>query len=132
MVVNKISLIMNREHVNRLILEYNPTLDGRTFQVPEVRRELFEDLERWLDKRQALAIVGLRRTGKTTLLRQLMAGLEARAAYFSFDEEETRDKESLEESLVYIIDYVLNNLKASYIFLDEIQYVDDWEGVVKR
>ena len=119
---------MNKEYINRLILEYNPILDGRTLQVPELRRELFEDLERWLDKRQALAIVGLRRTGKTTLLRQLMVRLEARAAYFSFDEEETRDK----ETLVYIIDHMLNNLGASHILLDEIQYVNDWEGVVKR
>ena len=119
---------MKQEYVNRLIREYNPALDGRPLQVPKIRRELFENLERWLHKKQALAIVGLRRTGKTTLLRQLMAGLGTQAAYFSFDEEETRDK----ETLVYIIDHMLSNLGASHIFLDEIQYVDDWEGVVKR
>jgi len=119
---------MNKEYINRLIREYNPGLDGRSFQVPEVKRELFKDIQQWLDRRQAIAVVGLRRTGKTTLLRQAMAELDAPSAYFSFDEEETQDK----ETLVYIIDHMLNTLGSNHIFLDEIQYVKDWEGVVKR
>ncbi len=61
-------------------------------------------------------------------MRQMMEELGDKAAFFSFDEEETQGK----ECLVFIINYFLNNFKSGYIFLDEIQYIKDWEGVLKR
>ena len=60
-------------------------------------------------------------------MKQLMHQLQS-AVFFSFDEEETQTK----ETLVYVIDFCLNNLKSKYIFLDEVQYVKDWQGTLKR
>lgn len=121
---------MDNEYLIRLIYEYNPQLAGRTIAVPEFRRDLHREIGPWLPKKQAVAIVGLRRTGKTTLMRQLMdeTGEERKALFFSFDEEETQKK----EVLVFILDYAINTLGAATIFLDEIHYVDDWEGTLKR
>jgi predicted AAA+ superfamily ATPase len=119
--------LLNKEYIIRLIYEYNPHLNQKKVEIPSFRRDLYFDLEKWLPKKQALAIVGLRRTGKTTIMRQLMENLEG-AYFFSFDEEETQSK----EVLVFVIDYLLNNLKARCIFLDEVHYVSDWEGVLKR
>ncbi|MCG2736821.1 MAG: ATP-binding protein, partial [Candidatus Methanoperedenaceae archaeon] len=34
--------------------------------------------------------------------------------------------------LVFIIDFFINNFGSKYIFLDEIHYIEDWEGVLKR
>jgi len=119
---------MDREYITRLIYEYNPHLRGGKIEVPEFKRELYHEIEKWLVKRQAIAIVGLRRTGKTTLMRQAMETRGSEAAFFSFDEEETQKK----EILVFVIDFFLNNFKSRYIFLDEIHYVEDWEGVLKR
>jgi len=121
---------VDNEYLIRLIYEYNPQLAGRTIAVPEFRRDLHREIGPWLPKKQAVAIVGLRRTGKTTLMRQLMdeTGEERKALFFSFDEEETQKK----EVLVFILDYAINTLGAATIFLDEIHYVDDWEGTLKR
>lgn len=119
---------MDREYITRLIFEYNPHLRGRKIEVPEFRRELYSEIEKWLPRKQVIAIVGLRRTGKTTLMRQAMEKLGRESAFFSFDEEETQKK----EVLVFVIDFFINNFKSRYIFLDEIHYVDDWEGVLKR
>lgn len=119
---------MDREYITRLIFEYNPHLRGEEIKVPEFKRELYFEIEEWLPKKQAIAIVGLRRTGKTTLMRQLMKKLGKKVTFFSFDEEETQKK----EVLVFVIDFFINNFKSRYIFLDEIHYVDDWEGVLKR
>jgi len=33
---------------------------------------------------------------------------------------------------VKIIDFLIKNFGSKYIFLDEIHYVTDWEGVLKR
>ena len=119
---------MNNEYLIRLIHEYNPQLSGRHIEVAEFRRDLYREIEPWIAKKQAIAIVGLRRTGKTTLMRQLMSGMEPGTLFFSFDEEETQKK----EVLVFVIDYAINVVHATSIFLDEIHYVEDWEGVLKR
>ena len=119
---------MDSEYTIRLIHEYNPTLIGKTLSVPRFKRELYKDINRWMDRKQVIAIVGLRRTGKTTLMSQLMAEMETVCMYFSFDEEETQNK----ETLVFVIDYMINRLGSDHLFLDEIHYVHDWEGVIKR
>jgi len=119
---------MDKEYITRLIYEYNPHIKGLSIEIPEFKRELYSEIYRWLEKKQAIAIVGLRRTGKTTLMRQIMETLGSDAAFFSFDEEETQKK----EVLLFVIDFFINNFKSGYIFLDEIHYVDDWEGVLKR
>jgi len=118
---------MEEEYIRRLIYEYNPQLTGKKIEVPTFKRKLYFDLLKWLNKKQIIAITGLRRVGKTTLMKQLMQQVE-KAVYFSFDEEETQTK----ETLIYVIDFFLDNLKAKFIFLDEIHYVKDWQGVLKR
>jgi hypothetical protein len=119
---------MDKEYITRLIYEYNPHLMEGRIEVPRFKRELYVEIEKWLEKKQVIAIAGLRRTGKTTLMLQAMEKLGSKAAFFSFDEEETQKK----EILVFVIDFFLNNFKSKYVFLDEIHYVDDWEGVLKR
>lgn len=122
---------MDTEYIVRLVYEYNPHLTGgkaAVIEAPKFKRDLYFEIEKWLGKKQAIAIAGLRRTGKTTLMRQAMEKLGNDAAFFSFDEEETQKK----ETLVFVIDFFLNNFKSKYVFLDEIHYIDDWEGVLKR
>jgi len=119
---------MDKEYITRLIYEYNPQLRGGTIEVPRYRRDLYAAIDAWREKKQAIAIVGLRRTGKTTLMRQMMQGMGSDAAFFSFDEEETQKK----DVLVFVLDYFLNNFHARTIFLDEIHYIGDWEGILKR
>ncbi|TRZ87918.1 MAG: ATP-binding protein [Methanosarcinales archaeon] len=119
---------MTSDYIIRLIHEYNPHKRGGRIEIPGFKRELYSEIEQWLDKKQVLAIAGLRRTGKTTIMRQLMEKPGVDAAFFSFDEEETQKK----EVLVFIIDFFINNFGSKYIFLDEIHYIEDWEGVLKR
>lgn len=119
---------MDKDYLVRLIREYNPQLRGTPAPVPDTRRDLYADIEPWMHKKQAVAIVGLRRIGKTTLMRQLMAGQAGTAIFFSFDEEDSRKK----DVLVFVLDYAITTLHATTIFLDEIQYVDGWEGILKR
>lgn len=119
---------MNNEYLIRLIHEYNPQLTGRPLEIPAFRRDLYREIEPWIATKQALAITGLRRTGKTTLMRQMMSGMGSGTLFFSFDEEETQKK----DVLIFVIDYAVNVVHATSIFLDEIHYVEDWEGVLKR
>lgn len=119
---------MDKDYLIRLIQEYNPQLRGVPLTVPETRRDLYAEIGPWMKKKQAIAITGLRRTGKTTLMRQLMTAELGTSIYFSFDEEEVQKK----EVLVFVLDYATVTLHAKNLFLDEIQYVEDWEGILKR
>ena len=119
---------MDKDYLIRLIREFNSGLEGRTYSVPPTRRDLYDEIGPWLSRKQAIAITGLRRTGKTTLMRQLQDRLPGTSVFFSFDEEETRQK----EVLVFVLDYAITTLNAKNILLDEIQYVEDWEGTLKR
>ena len=118
---------MDKEYMERLIYEYNPQLVGKKVELPSFKRHLYFELLKWIDKKQIIAITGLRRVGKTTLMKQLMQQFD-NATFFSFDEEETQTK----KALLFVIDFFINNLKSKYIFLDEVHYIKDWEGVLKR
>ncbi len=78
--------------VQELILCYNPWRQpGYSFPAT-VRREALDVLLRWLPRKEIITVVGPRRTGKTTLLSQLIqhqlqAGKPANSVLFlSFDE----------------------------------------------
>lgn len=100
------------------------------------KRGLFSELLKHLDRRQALAITGLRRVGKTTLMYQLIQhlleeGVEpTNILYFSFDEAVGELDGVLETYReVYGKDF---RGTRSYVFLDEVQKLANWADQVKR
>lgn len=101
------------------------------------KRRLFYRLTRYLNVRQILVIYGLRRTGKTTLMYQLIDFLlkegvpRKQILYFSFDEKVSRLEELLKTYSDLIISKDLARLKKIYIFLDETQKLEDWENQLK-
>lgn len=90
---------------------------------------------------KAHAVIGMRRAGKTTYLRQLLGerriGVPAhRALYLSFDDDRLADI-GLEQLGFLLEEYFrrhpeLRGRETSYWFLDEIQLVPGWERFVRR
>ena len=128
----------------RTLTVYNPWWsDGK---VPEAllltyRRRIFKDLIGWVEGKRILGIVGPRRTGKTTLMYQLIQYLitekqidPLQILYVSCDDPAfgTFDIESMFAS------YEENILRDSiakrqtYVFIDEIQFLEDWARWLKR
>jgi len=109
-----------------------------------IYRDLFFTLEKDLKVPMILSILGLRRTGKSTILKQLIAkllnqGVEAKQIfYYLFDEyTNINTRESLEDALNYYLENILEKKvyeinERVYIFLDEIQYIVDWQPVLKK
>ena len=101
------------------------------------KRKLFYQLTRYLNTRQILVIYGLRRTGKTTLMYQLIDSLLRKGFsrkhifYFSFDESISTLEELLKTYSDLIISKDLTKEKKIYIFLDEIQKLENWENQLK-
>lgn len=108
------------------------------------KREVFFDVEKELDLPLMTLLTGLRRTGKTTILRQAIASLVEKGTnpkkvlYFSFEQElAPTSTETLEALLeVYLTRILklepLQVKKTIFIFLDEIQFVEHWQNILKR
>jgi len=92
--------------------------------------------------RKAVAVVGMRRAGKTTFLWQLLAERLAAGTprggllYFSFEDERLTGMTAADLGLVVEEFYRLNpewrDARRATFFLDEVQVVPDWERFARR
>ena len=107
-------------------------------------RNMFQNIKRDLSKDLAIVITGLRRTGKSTVLYQLIEDLltggtkAGNIFYFEFDKYALdKSPEALEFLIKTYLErrlgkkiFEINN--RVYLFIDEIQYIDYWQDIVKR
>jgi hypothetical protein len=108
------------------------------------KRDLFAIIEDNLEHPLMLNIVGLRRVGKSTILRQIIGKLldlkvePTNIFYFLFDySSQIQKPEFLDEVLSVYFKEVLNKPSLSlnekvYVLLDEVQYIEDWQSILKR
>ena len=108
--------------------------DGFIYNIP-FKRALYRDLCQHLPKKFILSLLGLRRTGKTTLLKQLIDYLiieknipRLNILYYTFDEP-AEWPEVLDEYLK-VSQRELDS-PALYFFLDEVQKLPDWQNKIK-
>lgn len=138
---------MSKDTIN-LLFDSNPWWQEKGFEFKEVvklpKRDVYDRLIKELPLQQITAILGLRRTGKTTLLKQTINSLlenisdGRRIMFFSFEEsfiEHTRN--AFEDVLYLYIEEVLRKKiwqvdEKVYIFLDEVQYIPFWQDILKR
>jgi predicted AAA+ superfamily ATPase len=128
---------MNKE----LYYQYNPWWEEIDYQVKELypRPELLNTLTQLLNDKNVVFLTGLRRVGKTTLIKQLVHYLlheknikANHIFYISLDDYLLRN-----ESIIDIIDYFrqLHRLPYDehiYLFLDEITYKTDFRQQLKN
>ncbi|ODS36416.1 MAG: hypothetical protein A7316_02725 [Candidatus Altiarchaeales archaeon WOR_SM1_86-2] len=127
------------ELIERLLL-FNPWWENK--RVDEIEgfkeRTLMKEILKYREDKQAIAIVGLRRVGKTVLMKQVIGHLlddidEKRIMYFSFDELLGKEPEIIEKVItVYENEILKDELREVYIFLDEINPIENWQVILKR
>ncbi len=124
----------------KAIVDQNPHWDGELFN-PGIPRNVMETLREYLDPRQIIAITGVRRCGKSTLLRQTVnylvrekniapvniLFLNLENPYFTPYRKDIRNLERIFEDYLTLV----NPEDKIYIFLDELQYFNDWQVFVK-
>jgi len=103
------------------------------------KRHVFDALLSYLEIDRIIVLKGPRRTGKTTLMYQLMDSLIEKGVkpdhlvYISFDEVELRvGLDSIIRTLEQVLKLPLKNWRNIYLFLDEVHYLDGWEFQVKK
>jgi hypothetical protein len=127
-----------RERIKLTLKETNPWWKEKTFIVKDYSwRKILEELERFLSFRQILALVGLRRVGKTTLVLKIIErSLEdispEHILYFSFDDFSRLDINDLLIAYRELFPEV-DLRKGRFLFcFDEIQKLQNWQEKIKR
>ena len=118
---------------------YNPwwTRKIPDYLFKEYKRETYHRIKKYLDLNRIIILKGPRRVGKTTLLYQLVNELlkENKAEeilYVPFDDPKLTDFENIIEFYeTKILKTELGDRKT-YILLDEVQYLENWQYHLKK
>jgi len=121
---------MANEKITRLLVEQNPSWKA-PFQIGYKDRSVYPSIKRLLKEPQIISLCGLRRVGKTTIMKKLMEELLRENApdsmlYFSFDD-------FAQTELFPVLDAFkeLHGKEPKFLFFDEIQKVPNWAEKVK-
>jgi len=119
------------------LLNWNPW--WTTKEVPSALKGIFRSVNplifKALPEREIMALTGIRRSGKTTLMYQLVESLltryqPAQILYLNLDDELLK-RESLESIYSFYREHK-NPEDYAFIFLDEIQNAVGWEKFLKK
>jgi len=104
-----------------------------------IERDILRLAEKYLGYKEVLAITGVRRSGKTCLMYQLMNKLVTQGIeqnnilYINFEDERLAFLDVKDLSKIYEIFLELNNPQGKiFFFLDEVQNVSLWEKWINR
>ena len=100
------------------------------------RDEYIKQIVPFIDKDVIKVLTGIRRSGKSVMLKLLMEELKNRGInenqfiYINFENLKYRKLKNYERLYDFILNKVDDKYKSYYIFLDEIQEVEEWERCV--
>lgn len=137
--------MIDKDKIIRDLYDFNPWWRGGV--IPEAslyHRRPFQGISKLIPLDQMVAVTGLRRVGKTTLLFQIIADLidadpaiAKRICRYQFEERIVPPtEEELEEIIrTFIINVLKEDVhtgKRTYFIFDEAQYIEDWQAVLKK
>lgn len=121
---------MDLDLIKNMILEQKAALDTADLGI---RRDLLDEIEQYhaLDE-HAIVVSGIRRCGKSTLLKQIYHQyFKEQAYFFSFEDERLLGFEAIHFDMLHQAFIELLGMHKTF-FLDEIQTVPRWELFVRR
>ncbi len=121
------------ERHRRLLVKQNPWWQNEKPEVPKFKRDMFAELMKYLSYKQVIAVVGLRRVGKTVLMKQIIQKLDApknNICYISFDDIDFQKYEIAEDLVNYFLEFS-DKGKKRFLFLDEVQKLPNWADFLK-
>lgn len=110
---------------------------GKLEAIPAKKRELFSRIWNDIDIKPMILLTGLRRTGKSVLLKQIAQELIEKKSIsptqiLLFEFAPNDKKDIIWEVFRYFQKQITNTQMPEYIFFDEIQLVDNYESVIKE
>ncbi|MCK5545607.1 MAG: ATP-binding protein [Desulfobulbaceae bacterium] len=108
----------------------NPWRTGKQRAIPQIKRESTASILKWMDEPEILILTGARQVGKTSIVYQLIDNLLKNLQvnplaiyYFNLDQAQSLDFFENQAALVRFLKP--DEREKSYIFIDEIQRLDN-------
>jgi len=128
---------MQKEKIKELIIQHKEKFLAKT---DLVRREIQEGFENFLRSKEVILITGIRRSGKSSLMKLLCDDIinkfnvyKNNILYLNFDDERFIDFTVKDFDILYETFLEIDNPQGkTYLFLDEIQNIKGWERWVNR
>lgn len=121
--------------IKNALEEFNPWWK-EGFQINFKEREVYKNMQKFIGMPQIIALTGLRRVGKTTLMLKLVQDAIIKhfqplnIIYFSFDEFKEIEIRDIIKEYEFVVEK--NFKKEKYLLLlDEIQKLKNWEEQLK-
>ncbi|MFP4197714.1 MAG: ATP-binding protein [Methanomassiliicoccales archaeon] len=120
-----------------VLLELNPWWRNREFELGKPREGYLSTMERKLRTGEILAVTGVRRAGKTTLIKQLIKrlldrGVDPRSILFvNCEEPVIANREDPFGELLETYRREIHPGEEVYLIFDEIQNIEGWQGWIK-
>lgn len=121
--------------IKETLAEINPWWK-KEFKLEYKEREVYSQLQKFMKLPQMIALTGLRRVGKTTIMYKMVkdviaAGIDPKnIIYFSFDEFSNIEIRDIIKAYEDILEKDIKEGRY-FLFLDEIQKLDNWENQLK-
>lgn len=121
--------MVGEKTIIQVLAEQKEYMDGYQPDGWVTRREehLFE-----LDSTLAQVVIGVRRSGKSTLCHKVLLEHNVKYGYANFDDDRLANLRVEDLNTVLSCIYQIYSTDIKYIFLDEIQDVDGWHLFVNR
>ncbi len=106
---------------------------------PLIKRDILPRIIEWIPKKEAIILIGARQVGKTSLLYLIIQHLikkmdVSESDIFYLDLEKLENLEMLNSGIDNLISFISEQSSGSgkkYIFIDEIQYLDNPSNLLK-
>ncbi|MEM4257573.1 MAG: ATP-binding protein [Candidatus Thermoplasmatota archaeon] len=123
--------------MKEILFDWNPWwAESYTFQ--KVKRELFQRIKPWIERKEIIALLGVRRSGKTTELFEIIDHLiheqhinRDNICFIKADDDRVEKKELIQKALDEYITWK-NPKGRIFLFIDEIQEIPEWQKTLKR
>lgn len=121
--------MLTREQLKKVIIPQNIRFTKYEESVP---RAILPEIRKLAATTHVLIITGLRRAGKSTLLKQINETLySSKSTYLNFEDEKLLSFATEDFSAVHETFLELND-RVEVVFFDEIQNIDKWEIAIRR
>ena len=118
-----------------ILVEWNPWWTG-SYERDCSPRAAWDNISKWLDRKEIVALTGARRSGKTTIMyiviEKLLEHLPKENILFLKCDDERVRTETLIETARESHGELFDPNGRIYLFLDEVQELDNWDRSVKR
>lgn len=119
--------MLTKDSLRRIVIQQK---DGAFAAGETVRREILDEILNWFKDNRVVILTGIRRSGKSTILKQIMQNKDG-YCYVNFEDERFIDFKAQDfELLNEVLLEVYNN--PTIYFFDEVQNIEKFELFVRR